>query len=150
MTIWQHSGSFCCFWSIQFILRQVLHRKDITKIGNWHHNRQCCGYIWQNMFSYHLQDIKFVFLATWMASFTIPPVRFRSPLDESAFVKVWKVWKWRLYIEFGFYWSYIIPIITGCPKKRTFRMLLEPQYTGSIRNRQHPMCLEIIFSVVSY
>ena len=60
MTIWQHSGSFCCFWSIQFILRQVLHRKDITKIGNWHHNRQCCGYIWQNMFSYHLQDTKFV------------------------------------------------------------------------------------------
>ena len=64
-----------------------------------------------------------IFLATWMASFTIPPVRFRSPLDESAFVKVWKVWKWRLYIEFGFYWTYIIPF-TGCPKKRTFRMLL--------------------------
>ena len=59
MTIWQHSGSFCCFWSIQFILRQVLHRKDITKIGNWHQNRQCSGYIWQNMFSYHLQDTIF-------------------------------------------------------------------------------------------
>ena len=119
MTIWQHSGSFCCFWSIQFILRQVLHRKDITKIGNWHHNRQCCGYIWQNMFSYHLQDTKFVFLVTWRASFTIPPVRLRSPLDEIAFVKVWKFWKWRLCIEFGFYWSYMMisSIISIFPDK---------------------------------
>ena len=36
------------------------------------------------------------------------------------------------------------------PKKTTFRMLLEPQCTGSIRSSQHPMCLEINFSLVSY
>ena len=41
-------------------------------------------------------------------------------------------------------------VTTGCPKKRTFKMPLEPQCTGSIRSSQHPMCLEINFSVVSY
>ena len=34
--------------------------------------------------------------------------------------------------------------------KRTFRMLLEPQCTGSITSSRHPLCLEINFLVVSY
>ena len=39
---------------------------------------------------------------------------------------------------------------TGCPKKRTFRMLLEPQSAGSITIFRHRLCLEIDFLVVSY
>ena len=40
---------------------------------------------------------------------------------------------------------------TRCPqKKRAFRMLLEPQCTGSITICQYPLCLEIDFLVVSY
>ena len=35
-------------------------------------------------------------------------------------------------------------------KKRTFRMLLEPQCTGSIISSQHPIGLEMIFLVVFY
>ena len=38
---------------------------------------------------------------------------------------------------------------TGCPKKRTFRMLLEPQCTGSNTSNRHPLCMEINFLVVS-
>ena len=41
-------------------------------------------------------------------------------------------------------------VYRGCPKKRTFRMLLEPQCTGSITTSRHPLCLEIVFLVVSY
>ena len=41
-------------------------------------------------------------------------------------------------------------VTTGCPKKRTFTMLLEPQCTGSIASSQHPLCLEINLLVVSY
>ena len=33
-------------------------------------------------------------------------------------------------------------ISTGCPKKRTFRILLEPQCSGSITSSRHPLCLE--------
>ena len=40
-------------------------------------------------------------------------------------------------------------LCTGCPKKRTFRKLLEPQCTGSISS-QHPLYLEINFPVVFY
>ena len=39
---------------------------------------------------------------------------------------------------------------TECPKKRTFRIMLEPQCTGSITICRHPLCLEIDFLVVSY
>ena len=35
-------------------------------------------------------------------------------------------------------------------KERTFRMLLEPQCTGSITICRHPLCLEFDFLVVSY
>ena len=35
-------------------------------------------------------------------------------------------------------------------KKCTFRMLLEPQCTGSITSSRHPFCLEINFLVVYY
>ena len=46
----------------------------------------------------------------------------------------------------GTYMSY-----TGCPKKkRTFRMLLEPQCTGSITICRHTLCQEDDFLVVSY
>ena len=41
-------------------------------------------------------------------------------------------------------------IVQGVPKKRTFRMLLEPQCTGSITSSRHPLCLEIDYLVVSY
>ena len=41
-------------------------------------------------------------------------------------------------------------LIQGFPKKRTFRMLLEPLCTGSITSGRHPLCLEINFLVVSY
>ena len=40
--------------------------------------------------------------------------------------------------------------IQGVPKKCTFRMLLEPQCTGSITSSRHPLCLGINFLVVSY
>ena len=42
--------------------------------------------------------------------------------------------------------------IQSVPKKRTFRMLLEPQCssTGSITSSWHPLCLEINFLFVSY
>ena len=42
--------------------------------------------------------------------------------------------------------------VQGVPKKRTFRMLWEPQCqcTGSITSNRHPLCLEINFLVVSY
>ena len=40
--------------------------------------------------------------------------------------------------------------IQGVPKKRTFRMVLEPQCTGSITICWQPLCLEIDFLVVSY
>ena len=40
--------------------------------------------------------------------------------------------------------------VQGVPKKRTFRMLLEPQCTGSITICRQPLCLEIDFLVVSY
>ena len=43
---------------------------------------------------------------------------------------------------FGNYWV--------SQKKRTFRMLLKPQCTGSITRSRHPLCLEINFLVVSY
>ena len=39
--------------------------------------------------------------------------------------------------------------IQGVPKKCTFRMLLEPEYTGSITSSWHPLCLEMNFLVVS-
>ena len=41
-------------------------------------------------------------------------------------------------------------VLQSVPKKRTFRMLLEPQCTGSITSSRPPLCLEINFSVVSY
>ena len=39
---------------------------------------------------------------------------------------------------------------TECPKKRIFRVLLEPECTGSITICRHPLCLEIDFLVISY
>ena len=39
---------------------------------------------------------------------------------------------------------------TGCPKKGTNRMLLEPWRTGSITSGRHPLGLENVFLVVSY
>ena len=39
---------------------------------------------------------------------------------------------------------------TGCPKKGTNRMLLEPWRTGSITSGLHPSGLENVFLVVSY
>ena len=41
------------------------------------------------------------------------------------------------------------PLLQGVPKKRTLRMLLEAQCTGSITSNRHPLCLEI-FLVVSH
>ena len=35
--------------------------------------------------------------------------------------------------------------VQGVPKKRTFRMLLEPQCTGLITSSRHPLCLGINF-----
>ena len=43
-----------------------------------------------------------------------------------------------------------IIVCTGVPKKRTFRMLLEPRCTGSITSSRHPLRLEINFLVFSY
>ena len=44
----------------------------------------------------------------------------------------------------------IDPNVRCVPKKRTFRMLLEPQCTGSITICRHLLCLEVDFLVVSY
>ena len=43
-----------------------------------------------------------------------------------------------------------IIVYTGVPKKRAFRMLLEPRCTGSITSSRHPLRLEINFVAVSY
>ena len=37
----------------------------------------------------------------------------------------------------------------GVPKKRTFRMLLEPHCTDSITSSRHLLCLEINFSFLT-
>ena len=53
--------------------------------------------------------------------------------------------------EVEYIYSHMEYIIQGVPKKRTFRMLLEPQCTGSITSSRNPFCrLEINFLVVSY
>ena len=43
-----------------------------------------------------------------------------------------------------------ISVYTGCPKKRTFKMLLDPQCTDSTTSGGRPLCLDVKFLVVSF